>query len=128
MNTEGREQQHDFYVVVEQQQSKVQRGGGGVGEGSPASQDVVMEMSENFPDWSAAAAGATMRRVSFPNDKGLVTGYMEPADPWANGESITYVQVGDYPLGGQFCFQLGGLLFGFCSVLALIHLSTRTQQ
>lgn len=30
----------------------------------------------------------TSRRVSFPeNDKELVTGYLEPADPWACGES-----------------------------------------
>lgn len=95
--TDGRdskEQQNDFYMVEQQQQQQQgastpeseRRERGGDGD----SQDVVMEMSESFPDWSAAAAaGATtvaMRRVSFPNDKRLVTGYMEPADPWANGE------------------------------------------
>lgn len=51
--------------------------GGGSGGGQ---QDVVMEMATNF------AGGTMSRRVSFPNDKHLVTGYMEPANPWANGE------------------------------------------
>lgn len=57
-------------------------------------QDVVMAMPTGFPmEWrdssggDGAATGMQMqRRVSFPNDKNLVTGYMEPADPWANGE------------------------------------------
>lgn len=62
--------------------------------GGSVEDDVVMEIPTNFPEWSttgatiaaAAATGPMMRRVSFPNDKHLVTGYMEPADPWANGE------------------------------------------
>lgn len=52
-------------------------------------QDVVMELTVNFPELATPS-----RRVSFPNDKELVTGYMEPADPWANGE-----------FRGQFCCQ-----------------------
>lgn len=73
---------------------------GGDGGGVPAAatatslrgeQDVAMEMPTNFPDWSSSGGGVGLggtmrRRVSFPNDKNLVTGYMEPANPWANGE------------------------------------------
>lgn len=112
MNTDGleccdikeqqqqREQQNAFYgseakasdeiILINQSQSE----GGGSGDGAVArgSQDVVMEMAQNYSDWSASGGGGSggqvmMRRVSFPKDnKKLVTGYMEPADPWANGE------------------------------------------
>lgn len=81
----------------QQQQASDGRGGGCpspsvcVG-GASVREDVVMEkMPTNFPEWSTGAttaAGPMMRRVSFPNDKNLVTGYMEPADPWANGELL----------------------------------------
>lgn len=59
------------------------------GASASVREDVVMEIPTSFPEWSSGAttaAGSMMRRVSFPNDKNLVTGYMEPADPWANGE------------------------------------------
>lgn len=37
----------------------------------------------------SAQAFSTARRVSFPeNDAELVTGYLEPANPWATGEQI----------------------------------------
>lgn len=114
MNTDGleccdikeqqqREQQNAFYgseakasdeiILINQSQSE---GGGSADAGvARGSQDVVMEMAQNYSDWSASGAGGPgasggpvmMRRVSFPKDnKNLVTGYMEPADPWANGE------------------------------------------
>lgn len=51
-----------------------------------ATLDIAMDMPTSFPEWNNGS-GVASRRVSFPNDKHLVTGYMEPADPWANGES-----------------------------------------
>lgn len=36
---------------------------------------------------SSRTTSSSSRRVSFPlHDNGLVTGYLEPANPWANGE------------------------------------------
>lgn len=119
MNTDGleccdikeqqqREQQNAFYgsepkasdeiILINQSQSE----GGASGDAGVArgSQDVVMEMAQNYSGWSASGAGGPgasggpvmMRRVSFPKDnKNLVTGYMEPADPWANGECVYHL-------------------------------------
>lgn len=100
----GQRQQHQqqqrnnaFYAETSKNSDRGGDGGGGVPAAATAAslrgkQDVAMEMPTNFPDWSSSGGGGvglggTMRRrVSFPNDKNLVTGYMEPANPWANGE------------------------------------------
>lgn len=97
------QQQNAFYVETKtcdeiiiinqhQQQSDEEASASacGTGGGGYVQDDVAMEMAPNYTnEWNTnAAAGGTMRRrVSFPKDnKNLVTGYMEPADPWANGE------------------------------------------
>lgn len=99
------QQQNAFYVETKtcdeiiiinqhQQQSDEEASASACGTGGGGGyvqDDVAMEMAPNYTnEWNtnAAAGGGTMRRrVSFPKDnKNLVTGYMEPADPWANGE------------------------------------------
>lgn len=90
MNVDGSELCCDDVNKEQRNASPIECVGGGGGEGG---QDVVMEMSANFQEWGSggggdggSGGGPMRRRVSFPNDKNLVTGYMEPADPWANGE------------------------------------------